>query len=74
MSKCEHRQSHYDFLYTVSKKKSYWVSLFYRITCGPRYVSHMILTFYYCISLSCIVWIYSLTIMIVSQKYRELLV
>ena len=30
MSKCKHRQSHYDFLYTVSKKKSYCVSLFYR--------------------------------------------
>ncbi len=25
MSKCKHQQSHYDFLYTVSKKKSYWV-------------------------------------------------
>ncbi len=30
MSKCKHQQSHYDFLYTVSKKISYWVSLFYR--------------------------------------------
>ncbi len=30
MSKCKHRQSHYDCLYTVSKKISYWVSLFYR--------------------------------------------
>ncbi len=29
LSKCEHQQSHYDFPYTVSKKKSYWVSLFY---------------------------------------------
>jgi hypothetical protein len=28
--KSEHWQSHYDFLYTVSKKISYWVSLFYR--------------------------------------------
>ncbi len=26
--KCKHRQSHYDFLYTVSKKNSYWASLF----------------------------------------------
>ncbi len=43
-------------------------------TCQPRYVSHMIQTFYYCISLSCFVWIYSLTVMIVSQKYQELLV
>ncbi len=30
MSKCKHQQSHYDFLYTDSKKNSYWVSLFYR--------------------------------------------
>ncbi len=29
MSKCKHRQSHYDFLYTVSKKLFYWVSLSY---------------------------------------------
>ncbi len=28
--KCDHRQSHYDSLYTVSKKISYYVSLFYR--------------------------------------------
>jgi hypothetical protein len=30
VSKCKHQQSHYDFLYIVSKKNSYWVSLFYR--------------------------------------------
>jgi hypothetical protein len=30
MSKCKHWQSHYDSLYTVSKKNSYWVSLFER--------------------------------------------
>jgi hypothetical protein len=34
--------------------------------------SHEIQTFYYCISLSCIVLIYSLTVMIISQKYQEL--
>ncbi len=28
--KCEHRQSHFDFLNTVLKKKSNWVSLFKR--------------------------------------------
>ena len=47
---------------------------FTETTRQPRYVSHMILIFYYCVSLSCIVWIYSLTVTIVSQKYPELLV
>jgi hypothetical protein len=28
VSKCKHRLSHFDFLYTVSKKDSYLVSLF----------------------------------------------
>ncbi len=37
----------------------------------PTYNSHAIQNFYYCVSLSCIVWIYNLTILIVSQKYRE---
>ncbi len=26
-SKCKHQQSHFDFLNTVSKENSYWVSL-----------------------------------------------
>ncbi len=30
MSKCKHRQSHFDFLNTVSKKNSDWVCLFKR--------------------------------------------
>jgi hypothetical protein len=41
---------------------------FTETTRQPRYVSHNILTFYYCVSLSCIVWIYRLTVTIVSQK------
>ncbi len=41
-------------------------------TCLPRYVSSKIQTFYYCVSLSCIVQIYILTITIISQKYRDL--
>jgi hypothetical protein len=45
---------------------------FTEATCQPSYVSHMIQTFYYCMSLSCIVWIYSLTVTIVSHKYQEL--
>ncbi len=45
---------------------------FYRNNSLAKYVSHKIQTFYYCISLSWIVWIYSLTITIVSQKYQEL--
>jgi hypothetical protein len=45
---------------------------FTETTCQPRYVSHMIWSFYYCVSLSCIVWIYSLTVMFVSQKYWQL--
>jgi hypothetical protein len=47
---------------------------FTELTRQPRCVSHMILTFYYCVSLSCIVWIYSLTVTIVSKKYRDLCV
>jgi hypothetical protein len=45
---------------------------FTETTCPPRCVSHMIQTFYYCISLSCIVWIYNLTVTIISQRYQEL--
>ncbi len=45
---------------------------FTKTTPQPRYVSHMIQTFYYCISLSCIVWIYSLTVTIISQIHWEL--
>jgi hypothetical protein len=45
---------------------------FLNFTRQPRYVSHVIQSFYYCVSLSCIVWIYSLTVTIVSKKYREL--
>jgi hypothetical protein len=47
---------------------------FIETTCQPRYVSHKIQTFCYCIFFSCIIWIYSLTVTIVSQKYQELLV
>ncbi len=45
---------------------------FTKTTHQPRYVSHEIQSFYYCISLSCIVWIYNLTVTILSQKYPEL--
>ncbi len=38
----------------------------------PRYVSHKVQTFYYCVSLSCIVQIYILTVTIVSRKYWDL--
>jgi hypothetical protein len=38
----------------------------------PTYNSHAIQTLYYCVSLSCIVWIHNLTITIFSQKYQEL--
>ncbi len=51
-----------------------WFIYFTETTPQPRYVSHMIQTFCYCISLYCIVWIYNLTVTIVSQKYQELLV
>jgi hypothetical protein len=49
---------------------------FIETTCEPRYISHVheIQIFDYCVSLSCIVWIYNLTVTIVSQKYRELYV
>jgi hypothetical protein len=67
MSKYKHRQSHFDL-----RKILIEFLYFTETTCRPRYISHMIQTFYYCISLSCNVWIYSLTITIVSQKYREL--
>ncbi len=50
--------------HTLIYKNSYWVSSFYR--------NNEIQTFCYCISLSCIVWIYNLTVMIISQKYQEL--
>jgi hypothetical protein len=50
--------------HTLIKENYYWVSLFYR--------NNEIQTFCYCVSLSCSVWIYNLTVMIVSQKYREL--
>ena len=36
----------------------------------PRYTSHKIQTLCYCVSLSCIVWIYNLTVTIISQKYQ----
>ncbi len=45
---------------------------FTETTTRPRYVSHEIRSFYYCVSLSCIVWIYNLTDTIVSQQYQEL--
>ncbi len=45
---------------------------FTETTLQPRYVSCKIQTFYYCISLSCIVQIYILTIPIFSQKYQGL--
>jgi hypothetical protein len=45
---------------------------FTETTCRPRYVSHEIRFVYYCVSLSYIVWIYNLTVTIVSQKYQEL--
>jgi hypothetical protein len=38
---------------------------------NQRYISHEIRTFFYCIALSCIVWICNLTLTIVSQKYQE---
>ncbi len=44
---------------------------FTEITRLPRYVSHKIRTFYYCVSLSCILWIYSLTITNIFQKYQD---
>ncbi len=42
---------------------------FRETTRSPRYVSHKIQTFYYCVSLSCVILIYILTVTIVSQKY-----
>ncbi len=36
------------------------------------YRNNEIQTFCYCVSLSCFVWIYNLTVTIVSQKYQEL--
>ncbi len=44
---------------------------FTETTCQPRYVYHKIQTFYYCVSLSCIVQIYNLTVTIVFQKYIQ---
>jgi hypothetical protein len=51
------------YYHTLIYKNSYWVSLFYR--------NNEIKTFCYCVSVSCFVWIYNLTVTIVSQKYRE---
>ncbi len=54
-------QSHFDFL-----KNSYPVSLFLRKNSRAK------ISFCYCVSLCCFVWIYNHTVMIVTQKYREL--
>ncbi len=61
------RQLHFDL-----RKNLIGLLYFTETTRLPRYVSHMIQTFHYCISLSCIVLIYNLTVTIVSQKYWEL--
>jgi hypothetical protein len=58
VSKCEHRQSHYDFLYTVSKKISCWVSLLYRnnllanvcFSCDPNFLL-LHISFLHCMDL-----------------------
>ena len=71
-SKCKHWQSHYDFLYTVSKKISYWVSLFYRNNLLTKVYFSWDPNFQLLRISSCIVWIYSLTVTIVSQKYWQL--
>ncbi len=42
---------------------------FRETTCQSKCVSHKIRTFYYCVSLSCIIQIYILTVTIISQKY-----
>ncbi len=36
------------------------------------YRNNEVQTFCYCVSLSCFVWIYNLTVTIVPQKYQEL--
>ncbi len=59
--KCEHLESHFDFL-----KNAYPVSLFLKNNSRAK------ISFCYCVSLSCFVWIYNHTVMIVTQKYREL--
>ncbi len=59
--KCEHLQSHFDFL-----KNAYPVSLFLRNNSWAK------ISFCYCVSLSCFVWINNLTVTIVTQKYWEL--
>jgi hypothetical protein len=59
--KCEHLQSHFDFL-----KNDYPVSLFLRNNSQAK------ISFCYCVSYSCFVWIYNHTVMIVTQKYWEL--
>ncbi len=53
----------FHFVWAVSTKKSYWVTLLWSASQS---------IFCYCVSLSCIVWIYNLTVMIISQKYGEL--
>jgi hypothetical protein len=58
--KCEHLQSHFDFL-----KNSYPVSLLLSNNSRAK------ITFCYCVSLSCFVWIYNHTVTIVTQKYKE---
>ncbi len=58
--KCEHLQSHFDFL-----KNAYHVSLFLRNNSRAK------ISFCYCVSLSCFVWIYNRTVTIVTQKYWE---
>ena len=59
--KCKHWQSHFDFL-----KNAYPVSVFLRNNSRAK------ISFCYCVSLSCFVWIYNHTVTIVTQKYREL--
>jgi hypothetical protein len=59
--KCEHLQSHFDFL-----KNACPVSWFLRNNSRAK------ISFCYCVLLSCFVWIYNLTVTIVTQKYREL--
>jgi hypothetical protein len=67
------KSSHYDFLYTVSKKNSYWFSLFYRnnsltkvyFSWDPNFLL-LRNSFLHCM------WIYNLTVTIISQKYRKL--
>jgi hypothetical protein len=66
VSKYKHHQLHFDL------RKILIEFFFQKQLAYQRYISHEIQTFYYCIALFCIVWIYNLTVMIISQKYREL--